>query len=221
MNFVQVSVEPKPLPPPTMSCSVDRSSVLAGEKVNVTAKVNDQTESALTYSWLANGGEISGSGASVQLDTTGLLPSMFTITGRVENAKGGAADCSASITIQAPPPPPPAPHATKINECHFALRSARLDNVCQRLLDDAAVRLASDSKATIVLIGYASPRKGNAQRLAYKLAIARVQNARKYLGLTKGLDASRIEIAIGGSTATAGKENRRVEIFLVPEGATY
>ncbi|HEV2489707.1 MAG TPA: hypothetical protein VGT03_07860 [Candidatus Acidoferrales bacterium] len=220
-DFVQVTVEPKPLPPPTVSCTVDRSSVMAGEKVSVTAKVNDQTGSALTYFWLANGGKITGSGASVQLDTVSLWPGMFTITGRVENAKGGAADCSASITIQAPAPPPPAPHASKINECYFALHSARVDNVCKGLLDDAVLRLTNDPKTTLVLIGYASPRGGNAQRLAYKLAIARVQNARKYLLLTKGVDASRVEIAIGGSTATAGKENRRVEIFLIPQGATY
>jgi outer membrane protein OmpA-like peptidoglycan-associated protein len=220
-NSVQVTVDPKPFPPPTMSCSVDRPSVLAGEKVNITAKASDQSATALTYHWVANGGTLSGSSASVEWDTAGLWPGQFTITGRVENAKSGAADCSASVTIQAPPPPPPAPHASKINECYFALRSARVDNACKRLLDDAAVRLANDPKVTVVLIGYASPRKGNAQRFAYKLAIDRVQNAKKYLLSRKGADASRMEIGIGGSSPIAGKENRRVEIFLVPEGVTY
>lgn len=218
MNSVQVTVEPKAPLPPTMSCSVDRPSVLAGEKVTITAQVNDHTATALTYHWVANGGKISGTGASVELDTTGLWPGKFTVTGRVENAKGGAADCSASVTIQPPPPPP---RSSKINECFFPLHSARLDNVCKRIFDDVAVRLANDPKARVILIGHASPRKGGAQRLAYKLAMERAQNSKTYLSSMKGVDASRIEISIGGNSPTAGKENRRVEIIWVPEGATY
>lgn len=217
MNSVQVIVTPKAPPPPTMSCSVDRPDVIAGEKVTITAQVIDQTGTALTYQWVANGGKISGSGASIQLDTTGLWPAKFTVTGRVENAQGGAADCNASVTIQPPPPPP---QAGKINECYFALHSARLDNVCKRIFDDVAVRLANAPKARVVLIGYASPRKAGSQRLAYRLAMQRAQNSKAYLSSMKGVDASRIETSIGGSSAIPGKENRRVEIIWVPEGAT-
>lgn len=217
MNSVQVTVLPKAAPPPTMSCSVDRANVLAGEKVVVTAIVNDQTATALKYSWTANGGKISGAGSSAELDTTGLWPGKFTITGRVENAKGGAADCTASVTIQASPPPP---RASKINECYFRLHSARLDNVCKRIFDDVAVRLANDPRARVIIIGYASPHKVAAQHLTYKLAVERAQNAKKYLSSQKGVDASRIETTIGGGSQAAGKENRRVEVIWVPEGAT-
>ena len=216
MNSVQVTVEPRAPLPPTMSCSVDRPIVLAGEKVTITASVNDQTGTPLTYSWVSNGGKISGTGASIELDTTGLWPGTFTVTGRAENGKGGAADCFASVTIQAPPPPP---RASKINECYFLLHSARLDNVCKRIFDDVAVRLANDPKARVIIIGYASPRKGSAQRLAYKLAMQRAQNSKQYLSSMKGVDASRIETSIGGGSAMPGKENRRVDIILVPAGA--
>lgn len=218
MNSVQVIVGPKAPPPPTMSCSIDRPNVIAGEKVTVTAQVNDQTGTALTYEWVANGGKISGSGASIQLDTTGLWPGKFTVTGRVDNAKGGAADCNANVTIQPPPPPP---HSGKINECYFALHSARLDNVCKRIFDDVAVRLANDPRAKVVIIGYASPRRGAAQRLAYRLAMERAQNSKQYLSSMKGVDASRIETSIGGSSGAPGRENRRVEVIWIPDGATY
>jgi outer membrane protein OmpA-like peptidoglycan-associated protein len=217
-NSVQVRVDPKPFPPPAMSCSVDRSNVLAGEKVNVSAQVNDQSATTLTYQWLANGGKLSGTGSSVELDTTGLWPAKFTVTGRVDNATGGAANCSASVTIESPPPQP---QASKINECVFSIRSVRLDNVCKRVLDDVAVRLANDPKARVVVIGYASPLKGTAQRVAYKLAMDRAVNAKLCLSSMKGVDASRIEISIGGGSAAAGKENSRVDIVWVPEGATY
>lgn len=214
----QVTVEPKPAPPPTMSCSVDRARVSAGETVTVTAAANDQSGTALTYQWQANGGQLSGSGASVELDTTGLAAGNYTITGRVENAKGGAADCKASVAVEVPPPPP---QASKINQCYFKFRSARIDNVCKRILDDVAVRLQTDPKAKIVVIGYATPRRGSSQRLADKVAKDRAGNAKMYLSEKKGVDISRIETRTGAGAAKAGKENRRMDIVLVPDGASY
>lgn len=215
---VTVEAKPAPILPPTISCSVDRSTVQAGEKVNVTANVSDQTGTALTYQWAVNGGQVSGSGASVQVDTTGLSAGNYTVTGRVQNAKGGAASCSVGIVVQVPPPPP---QASKINQCYFKFRSARIDNVCKRILDDVAVRLQTDPKAKIVIIGYATPRHGMAQRLADKLAKDRAQNAKMYLSSKKGVDAARIETRSGSGAVKAGRENRRTDIVLVPDGASY
>ena len=142
-----------------MSCSADRSSVMAGERPQITATVNDQSNTALKYSWQTNGGQLvnaSDSSSSVQLDTSGLAPGTYTVTGRVENGAGGAADCSTSVTVQQPPAPP---QASKISECSFTPGSARVDNVCKRVLDDAAVRLQSDPKAKVVLVGFADPKE--------------------------------------------------------------
>jgi outer membrane protein OmpA-like peptidoglycan-associated protein len=214
----QVTVEPKPAPPPTMSCSVDRSLVQAGEKVNVTATTNDQSGTPLTYQWEVNGGQISGTGASVQVDTTGLSAGNYTVTGRVQNARGGAASCTVGIAVQVPPPPP---QASKINQCYFRFRSARIDNVCKRILDDVAVRLQTDPKAKIVVIGYATPRHGMAQRMADRLAKDRAENAKIYLSSKKGVDAARIETRTGSGAVKAGRENRRMDIILVPDGASY
>lgn len=214
----EVTVEPKPAPPPTMTCSVDRPFVSAGERVTVTAATNDLSGTPLTYQWQANAGHLSGSGSSVQLDTTGLSAGTYTVTGRVQNARGGAADCRAAVAVQTPPPPP---QASKINQCYFKFRSARVDNVCKRILDDVAVRLQTDPKAKIVVIGYASPRPGKAQRFADALAKDRAANAKKYLAEKKGVDASRIEVRTGKGAARGRKENRRIDVILVPDGASY
>ncbi len=65
-----VAVQPKPAPPaPTMRCAADPSTVVAGERANVTATVNDPSGLPLTYSWQANGGQVVGTGATVQFDT--------------------------------------------------------------------------------------------------------------------------------------------------------
>jgi outer membrane protein OmpA-like peptidoglycan-associated protein len=213
-----VRVEAKPIPPPTISCSVDRSSVLMGERVQVSANASDQSGTPLTYTWQTNGGQIIGSGASVQLDTTGVAPGNYTVTGRVQNGKGGAADCAANVAVQAPPPPP---QASKINECLFRGTSSRVDNVCKRILDDIALRLQNDPKAKVAIVGYSAPATGRqAERRAVELAKGRAENAKKYLSQT-GVAETRLDVRSASGQKGAGKENNRVDVIWVPEGASY
>jgi outer membrane protein OmpA-like peptidoglycan-associated protein len=207
-----VAVQPKPAAAaPTMSCSANPATVIAGERPTITATVNDASGTPLTYTWQANAGQIIGSGASVQFDTSGLAPATYTVTGRAENGVHSACDCSTTVTVQAPAPPP---EASKISECAFALNSARADNVCKRTLDDVAVRLQTDAKAKIVVVGYAEPK----ERRSQKLATERADSAKKYLNEKKSVDTSRVEVR---TNTDAGKQGRRVEIILVPDGATF
>jgi len=210
---VDIRVEPRPNRPPTISCSADRSSVFVGERVRITAVASDPDGDPLTYSWRTSGGQIIGSGAVVQLDTTGVSPGRYTVTGRVDDGRGGAADCSVSIDVQAPPPPP---QASKINECFFGVSSARVDNVCKRILDDVALRLKNEPRGTVVLVGYADPGEPRPEKLAGR----RAENAAKYL-VSKGVEQARISERTAGGQKGAGKQNRRIDIIWVPEGATY
>src|SRR5271156_1497626 len=206
-----VAVQPKPVAAPTMSCSANPATAVAGERPTITATVNDASGTPITYTWQANAGQIIGNGSSVQFDTSGLPAGTYTVTGRAENGVHSACDCSTTVTVQAPAA---APEASKISECDFALNSARADNVCKRTLDDVAVRLQADAKAKIVVVGYAEPKEHRAQ----KLASERAEGAKKYLNEKKSVDTSRVEVR---TNTEAGKEGRRVEIILVPDGATY
>jgi outer membrane protein OmpA-like peptidoglycan-associated protein len=210
---VDIKVEPRPNRAPTMSCSVDRSSVLSGERVRVTATASDADNDTLTYSWRTNGGQIIGSGASVQLDTTGLAAGRYTVTGRVDDGRGGAADCTVDVGVTVPPPPP---QSSKLSECFFRAASARVDNVCKRVLDDVALRLQNDPKARVAIVGYADPK----ERKPDKLAMDRAEAAKKYL-VSKGIADARIDTKTAGGQAGADKQNRRVDVIWIPEGATY
>jgi outer membrane protein OmpA-like peptidoglycan-associated protein len=150
----------------------------------------------------------------VQLDTSGLQPGNYVVTGRAETVTHAACDCSANVTVQAPPP---APQASKVSACNFTLSSARADNVCKRNLDDLAVRLQSDPKSKVVLVGYADPKEPR----AVDLATRRGDAGKKYLGDEKGVDASRVEVRTAAGTEGAGDENRRLDIIFVPDGASY
>ncbi len=100
-----VKVEPRPNRPPIMSCSVDPSSVHPGDRVHVTAVASDPDNDPLTFAWQSTGGQVTGSGAHVQIDTTGLTTGSYTVTGTVNDGRGGTADCRGQFSIEAPPPP--------------------------------------------------------------------------------------------------------------------
>ncbi len=209
-----VRVEVKPNRPPTLSCSADRSTVLVGERVKILGAGNDPDGDPLTYTWRTSGGQVVGSGSSVELDTSGLAPGRYTVTGRADDGRGSAADCSVGVEVQAPPPPP---QASKINECSFTRAGiARTDNVCKRVLDDVALRLKNEPRGTVVLVGYADPKETKPDALAQK----RGDNVKEYI-VSKGVDGSRITVRTAGGQKGADQENRRVDIIWVPEGATY
>jgi len=100
-----IKVAPRPNRPPTMSCSVDPSSAHPGDRVQVTASASDPDNDPLTYSWQSTGGQVTGSGADVQVDTTGLAAGSYTVTGTVNDGRGGTADCRGQFSIELPPPP--------------------------------------------------------------------------------------------------------------------
>jgi outer membrane protein OmpA-like peptidoglycan-associated protein len=212
-SSVAVNVEPKPNHPPTITCSADRSSVFAGEKVHITTNASDPDGDPLTYSWRANAGQVVGSGAAVDFDTSGLAPGNYTVTVRVDDGRGGAADCSSTVEVKPVPPPP---QASKISDCAFGKPlSTRIDNVCKRILDDVALRLQNEPRGSAVIIGYSDPKEAKPA----KIAGDRATNGVKYLG-EKGIDASRVTTRTGSGQAGA-TDNRRIDVIWVPEGATY
>jgi len=99
---VGIRVDPRPIRPPTLSCSADRNSVVVGEHAQITATASNPDNVPLTYSWRTNGGQIIGSGASVSFDSSGLAPNRYTVLGHVDNGRGGTADCSVNVDAQAP-----------------------------------------------------------------------------------------------------------------------
>jgi outer membrane protein OmpA-like peptidoglycan-associated protein len=215
-----IRVEPKPNRPPTITCSADRNSVFAGERAHITCNASDPDGDPLTYAWRANAGKITASGPAGDFDTTGLSPANYAITTRVEDGRGGAAEASTGVEVKPVPPPP---QASKMSDCEFNKQlSTRIDNVCKRILDDVALRLQSEPRASAVIIGYSDPK----ERKPEKVAGDRATNAVKYLG-EKGIDPSRATTRTGaGQPATAGQpgadqQNRRVDVIWVPEGATY
>jgi outer membrane protein OmpA-like peptidoglycan-associated protein len=211
-----VAVAPKPNTPPTISCATDRSPIMPGERTGITATASDADNDPLTYNYSTTGGQIVGSGAKVEFDSTGLQAGSYTVKCSVSDGRGGTADASTNVDVQQPPPPP---QATKVGDCGYNKPAAtRFDNACKRVGDDVALRLKNDPNAKLVIVGFADAKEPKAA----KVAATRADLAKAYLG-EKGIDASRVSTRAGEASKEKGmeKENRRVDFVIVPEGATY
>jgi OmpA family protein len=178
--------------------------VVIGEAVQVSAAASDPDDDPLTYSWNPSGGRIRGTGASVQFDTSGLTPGQYTIAGRVDDGRGGTADCSLSAEVRAPLPPP----EVKELEARLALHSiyfqtARpfaakpdgglLDSqaeILNTLAQDFTAYLKYSPNAHLILGGHAD-RRGSVK---YNQALTerRVQRTKEYL-LQHGVSADHID----------------------------
>lgn len=98
----EVRVDPRPNRPPMISCSAKPTSVQPGGHVHITSVAADPDNDPLTFSWESTGGRVVGSGSEVELDTTHVAPSHYTVTGHVSDGRGGTAVCHAEFTLEAP-----------------------------------------------------------------------------------------------------------------------
>ncbi|HVR42572.1 MAG TPA: OmpA family protein [Thermoanaerobaculia bacterium] len=124
-----------------------------------------------------------------------------------------------------PPPPPVAPprgpELIRTDEIHFEAASARLTNIAKAILDDVALRMRQEPRATAVVIGYTDNREATGPNR--DLDRRRAQAVRDYLVSRHGIDPSRITVEARGTsdpvgdnaTAEGRLRNRRVVIRLL------
>ena len=98
---VNVRVEPRPNRNPTMTCGADRSTITVGEAAMITACASDPDDDRLTLSWSASGGRVDGSDASVKFRSDGVAPGSYTVSGHADDARGGTADCTVNVQVEA------------------------------------------------------------------------------------------------------------------------
>lgn len=215
----------KPFEPPTISCSASPTTVDMGGSATITAAGMSPQNRALTYSYSASAGSISGTSSSATLATSGVQGgTTITVTCNVVDDLGKSATAMTSVSIRQPPPPPPAAVArpTTSNLCSVsferdAKRPTRVDNEGKACLDDLALSLQRSTDATLDIIGNATAaEKAPAKSKRVKkpdFAAERAVNTKDYLVKEKGIDASRVKVLTGSDDA------KTVTSVLVPAGA--
>ncbi len=108
VNLGSLGPPPAPL---AASCSVNPSSVMAGEPVTMTTTASNIPKNhTVTYAYKSTGGTVSAKDSTATIDTAGLAPGSYTVSATVtdpKNKKGTPATCNASFTVQEPPKHPP------------------------------------------------------------------------------------------------------------------
>jgi outer membrane protein OmpA-like peptidoglycan-associated protein len=208
----------KSFEPPTVSCSASPSTIKPGETSTITAMGMSPQSRPLTYSYSAAAGAINGSGPSAVFSSTGAPTGPVGITCNVSDDKGQIATASTSVTLTGPDVAPVL-HTQALCSIAFekdTKRPARVDNEAKACLDEVALDLQRQSDAKVVVVGDSTaaektPKKGRKSDLAAERAV----NTKDYLVTEKGIDASRVSVAIGTT------DGQKVENYLVPSGATF
>jgi len=214
------TVKEPPKNPPTFSLSANPSTVQVGGTSNISATCSSPDNMQTSVAgWSATGGNISGSGNTATLNTTGASPGSITVSATCSDSRGLSTPASTAVTVEAPPPPPPPPpQASKLSECDFSNMAKigkpwRVDNECKAILDDVAKNLQQNADNKLVIVGNAEPTEKRKN-----LAAERAVNAKAYLtgGEAKqGIDPSRVE------TRTGNLGTKSAQFWVVPAGATF
>ena len=115
---------------------------------------------------------------------------------------------------EAPAPPPvatppvPAPPSPTTDVVSFDQGKSRVTNIAKAKLDDVALRLRENPRATVEIVGYPDSPRGSRQE---KLARDRAEHLKQYLVERHGIDASRIETR-GEMSDVAGHQGQGVII---------
>jgi outer membrane protein OmpA-like peptidoglycan-associated protein/opacity protein-like surface antigen len=201
--------------PPVISCSANPASVQTGGSSTITSTASSPDGRRLIYSYTASAGDISGTGATATLNTTGAQPGRITVTCNVNDDRVPplTASSTAMVEVQAPPPPPtPAPEIKRL-EAKLALHSIYFQTARPTaehpeggLLDsqaDILKALAEDFKnylkympdAHLILGGHADPR--GTEEFNKALTERRVDRTKTFL-VEHGVPADHFELKAFG-----------------------
>jgi outer membrane protein OmpA-like peptidoglycan-associated protein len=167
-------VEAKPNTPPTISCAANPATITVGQRSSIAATASDADNDTLTYSYKASGGRVSGSGANVQFDSTGVAPGSYTITCHVSDGRGGETDATTQVAVQAAAPPKEQVQLEQrlsLHSIYFATAKptainptgglvASQERTLTALAADFQSYLSFKPEAHLILQGHADPRGG-------------------------------------------------------------
>ncbi|MBI4444527.1 MAG: PKD domain-containing protein [Acidobacteria bacterium] len=200
----RVTINRRPNRPPTVSLTLDKNEVFAGETVNATAQGSDPDGDPLTYAWTVDGQNRSETSTQLAINTSGMAGGSHSVTVTVNDGRGGTASDTESFTVRE----------------KIVIQYDRLDNVAKARLDEIALRMQQDSRLRAVITGHTDSR--GTQRAKERAAARRANDAKDYLVKQHNIDEARIEVrnasdsqpVADNATAEGRRQNQRIEIEL-------
>jgi opacity protein-like surface antigen/outer membrane protein OmpA-like peptidoglycan-associated protein len=212
-----IAVNPPPNRPPTMTCTASKNSVVSGEPVGILATASDPDGDPLSYSWSTSAGRITGSGASVTLDTSN-AQGPVTVSGHVDDGRGGTADCQVGVDVR--------PRSLSLRSVYFVVGQPTKKNpdggllssqqqTLQTVARDFKSYLSVKPDARLMLDGYADirPYRGGHDNND-DLTQRRADRAKSYL-VEQGVPAGNLDTNAHG----VHKELTEAEVRALVEGS--
>lgn len=224
------TVKEPPKNPPTMSCSVNPTSVEAGQSATVTCDCKSPDNVQVNVAgWNASGGTISGTGNSATVSTAGVSPGSITVNATCTDSRGLTGSNSAQLTVTAPPPSPeiqqiearlglghsiyfPTAQPTPENPQGGLLPSQQKNLLS--LANDFVKYLKAKPDAHLILEGHADPR-GSAE-YNQKLSERRVERTKSFL-VENGVPADHIDVKAMGAQHNLTPEEVRSSVEQNPD----
>jgi hypothetical protein len=193
-----VTVEQKPNQPPVIaSCVANPGTIEEGRTSTISTEASDPYNDPLTYSYTTSGGKVTGSGKSVQFDSTGVAPGTYTVNCLVSDGRGGEAKANTTIKVYQSA----IEKRLALHSIYFQTARPTEADPNGGLLDSQAATLnalATDFKqyltnhpnVHLILQGHADPRGGTEYN--QKLSQRRVDRTKSYL-VQQGVPDSALE----------------------------
>jgi outer membrane protein OmpA-like peptidoglycan-associated protein len=203
------AVKEPPKNPPTMSCTVNPSSVRTGESATITCDCKSPDNVPVNVAgWNASGGTVSGTGNTATLNTAGSAPGTITVNATCTDSRGLTGSSSAQLAVTAPPENKELEARLVLGDSiYFPTAQPTPANPKGGLLPSqqkTLVDLAADFQkylqikpdAHLILEGHADPR--GTPEYNQKLSERRVERTKSFL-VENGVSADHIDVKALGA----------------------
>ncbi|MFH1964774.1 MAG: PKD domain-containing protein [Acidobacteriota bacterium] len=201
-----VTINRRPNTPPTVELTLDKNEAFAGQMVNATAKATDKEDDPLTYAWAVDGTGESGTGTSLDVNTTGFTGGNHSVKVTATDDRGASGTDTKNFKVT--------------EKIVIPLDKLRPDNKAKAQLDEIALKMQQTPELQAKLTGHTDDLGSEDGNM--KFGLKRAESVESYLVKEHSIAEDRIETAsageaepVGDNTTTEGrKENRRVVVEL-------
>ncbi|HLE20270.1 MAG TPA: OmpA family protein [Vicinamibacteria bacterium] len=198
-------IPPPPPPanrPPTVEATANPPEVEEGADSTVTADGNDPDGDALTYSWRAPDGRITGSGPRVTWTAPTGTEGSFPVTATVDDGRGGTASDTVNIRVHRR-----VVEAIEFEDVQFLFDRFDLTDEARAILDRVAAQLRENANLNIEIEGHCCSIATEEYNLS--LGARRADTVKTYL-VRAGIPESRLTTISYGESRPAHDNSREV-----------
>jgi len=201
-----VTIDPRPNTGPTVTLTLDKTDVYAGDTVNATAQARDPEGDPLTYAWTVDGQRRADTSSRVQINTSGLSGGRHSVAVTAQDDRGASASATQSFAVS--------------EKIVMQIEAVRPDNQAKAQLDEIALKMRQNPQLRATLTGHTDDQ--GSEEVNERAGLRRAEGVQGYLVNEQNIAASRIETQSAGETSPISdnqtpqgrRDNRRVEVEL-------